>query len=1022
MSVDNISDTIAGHPLFAGVSDDVLNLISGTAAVYSYKLGESILRLGDDGDGFYVIEQGKVRIVDDSGEGKPITLALLKEGDSFGERSLLHDAKVSATVRAASNVVVTRIGADAFKSILEQRPELRAQLESAAAKQDEFNFLKTQNLLAALKPKEVQALVGVVQRRTLSDGEALFHEGDPGDCLYLVKSGSLKIVKESAGGKVLGFKKEGTALGEMALVFNEPRSAGAVADGETVVLSLSRADFEKAVGTNTNIQDMLADQASRHLKQQQTLISAPPAAKSTSSRASRAAKKRSRIEVSKIKVGHWLLPMSVSMATTDAPELAGLACLAMAGAFYKKPVPLEKLEERQIEYGLPDDLNSLSRKAEGAGYVTRLMKVEKETLPAIQLPAVVQLVDGTLAMVFKITKTSVCLANPLEGYQEIDRQTFLKEWDGQILSISYAPDFGAVGQNVTKLYAQFLPILHPYWPLVGRLVAVIVLLNVMGLMPPLFTKILIDDVLVVGDWDLLYVMLVAILVAALLAMVTGAVREFLTLHLMRRLSNSLFVRFFGHVMSLPVSTLHKWDTGAITARFEENEKILETASNGGLTVLMNSINIVIYTPILFIMEPRLAALVLFFSLCMAAITITCAPKMRRFERESFEIGAQRESHVIEVVKGIGTVKALAQEKDFSRKGLDKFRAEQEIDYRSEMFDNKMELAIEFCDQAADILVLGLGAYFVLEGSLSAGLLIAFTGIANQVTDPVEELADFYDEYLELKIALERINDILSSPREPLNSEVICPPLKGHLRFENFSFKYTEDGPWILKDINLDIKAGQKVAFVGRSGSGKSTLARTVNRLLVPTEGKIYIDDIDISRVDVTSLRQKIGVVEQSPFIFSGTIRDNISIAQPSLPLEAVVSAATLAGVHEFVDQFPMRYDTRIGEGGRSLSGGQSQRLIIARALAADPNILILDEATSALDTESERVIQRNLDKIMKDRTSLVIAHRLSTIRNADLIVVLDEGRIAEQGSHDELMKKKGLYHYLATRSVATADA
>ena len=312
MSVENLSDTIAGHPLFAGLSDDVLGLISGTAAVYSYKLGETILRLGDAGDGFYVIEQGKVRIVDDSGEGKPVTLALLKEGASFGERSLLHDAKVSATVRAASNVVVTRIGADAFKAILEQRPELRAQLQAAADKQDEFNFLKTQNLLASLKPKEVQALVKVVQKHTLADGEALFHEGDPGDCLYLVKSGSLKIIKESADGKVLGFKKEGAALGEMALVFNEPRSAGAVADGETVVMSLSRDDFEKAVGSNTNIQDMLADQATRHLKQQQTLITAPPAAKS-SSRASHAAQKRSRIEVSKIKSGHWLLPMTVPL-------------------------------------------------------------------------------------------------------------------------------------------------------------------------------------------------------------------------------------------------------------------------------------------------------------------------------------------------------------------------------------------------------------------------------------------------------------------------------------------------------------------------------------------------------------------------------------------------------------------------------------------------------------------------------------------------------------------------------------
>ncbi|MBL4614571.1 MAG: peptidase domain-containing ABC transporter [Magnetovibrio sp.] len=1019
MSVDNLTDSISAHPFFAGVSADALDLISSAAIVMSYKLGEMILRMGDHGDGFYVIELGKVRIVDDSADGKPITLALLKKGGSFGERSLLHDIQVSATVRAASNVVVTRIDAEAFKSILAQHPELRAQLEASAEKQDEFNFLKTQNLLASLKPKEVQALVAVVRRRALADGETLFQEGDPGNRLYMVKSGALKIVKGSAGGKVLGFKKEGEALGEMALVFNEPRSAGAIADGETVVLSLSRDDFEAVIGSGNRIQEMLADQASRHLKQQKTLISD---AFKPRKRTSPIPQHRSQIRQSDMKFGHWLLPMMVPVATTDEPVLCGVACLAMAGAFYKQPIQLDLLEERQLEHGLPDDLHSLSRKAEGAGYMTRLMKIKGDILPAIQLPAVVQLVDGTLATVFEITKTTVSLINPMVGYQQITRKEFANEWDGNILSITYSPDFGAVGQDVTKLYKQFFPLLKPYWPLVTRLVAVVVLLNLMGLMPPFFTKILIDDVLVVGDWDLLYVMLGAILVASLLAMVTGTVQQFLTLHLMRRLSNSLFVRFFGHVMALPITTLKKWDTGAITARFEENEKVLETTSNGGMTVLMNSINIIIYTPILFIMEPRLAALVMFFSLCMAVVTVMCAPKLRRFERRSFDIGAKRESHVIEVVKGIGTIKALAQEKDFSRKGMDLFRAEQQIEYESEMFDNKMELAIEFFDQAADILVLGIGAYFVLEGSLSAGMLIAFTGIANQVTDPVEELADFYDEYLELKIALERLNDILCAEREPLNSEVICPDLKGHIRFENVSFKYTDDGPWILKDIDLDIKAGQKVAFVGRSGSGKSTLARTVNRLLVPTQGNIYIDDIDISRVDVTTLRQKIGVVEQSPFIFSGTIRDNISIVDPSLELEAVVSAATLAGVHEFVDHFPMRYDTRIGEGGRSLSGGQSQRLIIARALAADPNILILDEATSALDTQSERIIQKNLDKIMQGRTSLVIAHRLSTIRNADVIVVLDEGRIAEQGSHDELMKKKGLYHYLATRSSAKPDA
>jgi ATP-binding cassette subfamily B protein len=285
------------------------------------------------------------------------------------------------------------------------------------------------------------------------------------------------------------------------------------------------------------------------------------------------------------------------------------------------------------------------------------------------------------------------------------------------------------------------------------------------------------------------------------------------------------------------------------------------------------------------------------------------------------------------------------------------------------------------------------------------------------------VVDLWREVQEINVAFERLNDVFDAKPEEgraAHALVKMPRIRGHIRFDNVTFRYpTRPDTNALQNVSLEILPGQTVAIVGRSGAGKTTFASMLLRLHQPNEGRIYIDGHDLRQVSIGSLRSQIGVVPQDVFLFSGTIRENISFGEPDAPLERVVGAAMLAGAHEFVSELPLGYETKIGERGQSLSGGQKQRIAIARALFKKPRILIFDEATSALDTESERAIQQNLDQILKDRTTLIIAHRLSTVRNADLIVVMDKGTIREMGNHYSLIEQKGLYYYLNSQQIAT---
>ena len=392
------------------------------------------------------------------------------------------------------------------------------------------------------------------------------------------------------------------------------------------------------------------------------------------------------------------------------------------------------------------------------------------------------------------------------------------------------------------------------------------------------------------------------------------------------------------------------------------------------------------------------------------ISIIVTPIFRHRLNEKFARGADNQAFLVESVTAAETIKAMAVEPQMQRRWEEQLAGYVRASFRTQTLGNIGSQVVQFITKATIVLTLYFGAKAVIAGSMTVGELVAFNMLAARVAQPVLRIAQLWQDFQQTRISIARLGDILNTPRElEQRGAASLPPVRGAIRFEHVTFRYRLDAPAVLSDISLDLPAGQMIGIVGPSGSGKSTLAKLVQRLYTPESGRVLVDGIDLAMVDSTWLRRQIGVVLQQNVLFNCSVRDNIALADPAMPMERVIAAARLAGAHEFILELAEGYDTVVGERGSTLSGGQRQRIAIARALVTDPRILIFDEATSALDYESERVIQQNMKEIAKGRTVVIIAHRLSTVRTTDRIITLDRGRLVEDGSHDALIKTGGRY-------------
>jgi subfamily B ATP-binding cassette protein HlyB/CyaB len=492
-------------------------------------------------------------------------------------------------------------------------------------------------------------------------------------------------------------------------------------------------------------------------------------------------------------------------------------------------------------------------------------------------------------------------------------------------------------------------------------------------------------------------------------------RTYVFSHTTSRIDVELGSKLFRHLLALPLAYFQARRVGDSVARVRELENIRSFLTGNAITVLLDLLFSVVFLSVMFYYSAWLTLIVALSLPCYFILSMSVTPILKKRLDEKFNRGAENQAFLVETIGAMGTVKAMAIEPQWTRKWDNQLAEYVKSSFKTTTIGNFASGGVTLISKIVTVLTLYFGAKLVIEGKLSVGQLIAFNMLAGQVAQPVMRLAQLWTDFQQTGISVQRLGDILNTRTEVGSQKNSLPPLRGDVTLERVVFRYQPERPAALNDVSLQVAAGEVIGIVGRSGSGKSTLTKLVQRLYIPESGRVLVDGIDLAVADASSLRRQIGVVLQENVLFSATIRDNIALTDPGAPLDKVMQAAKLAGAHEFILELAEGYDTMVGEHGSSLSGGQCQRIAIARALMSNPRVLIFDEATSALDYESERIIQQNMAAICQGRTVIIIAHRLSAVRHAHRIVVMDKGQIIEMGSHQELiLKEGGQYRHLYT--------
>lgn len=699
-------------------------------------------------------------------------------------------------------------------------------------------------------------------------------------------------------------------------------------------------------------------------------------------------------------------------ATPPAPQRSGLACVSLLAQFHEKTTnPAQLLhhlalvaDEPFITPHILACLRHIDLKARS------LTGVDWDRLQRVPLPVIAELAGKRFVLIAKAAPDKLLIHDPAEKKPRVVlRADFLPTFAGIVILATRRASLAGLGRHFDIRW--FIPELLRYRALFGQVLLASFFIQTIALITPLFFQVVVDKVLVHQSWTTLDILVMGLCAVAVFDTALQALRAYVLTHTTSRIDVTLGARLFEHLLNLPLAYFHARRVGDTVARVRELETIRGFLTGSALTAALDALFVVVFLSVMFSYSIPLTFIIVGTIPLYVGLCAVVSPILKARVEEKFRRNADSQAFLVESINGLDTIKSTAIEPQFRRRWNDQLAAYVQASFRAANLAANASQTAQLISKITNAAVLWLGASLVIQSEMTVGMLVAFNMLSGQVISPILRLAQLWQEFQQVGVSIARLGDVLNTKAELSHASALTnlPTLQGAVTFDHVTFRYQPDTSPAIQDVTFSITPGEVIGLVGASGSGKSTLANLIQRLYIPEKGRILIDGNDIARIDPTWLRRQLGVVSQKTFLFHRSIRENIALTAPGAPIERVMAAAKLSGAHDFIIKLPDGYDTMVGEHGSTLSGGQAQRLAIARALISNPRLLIFDEATSALDYESEQIIQAHMQQICRGRTVFIIAHRLSTVRNANRIFVMQSGQIVEEGTHDTLVARNGAY-------------